>query len=88
MIKKLMKTKNEWASGIKNYQLRREVLKRDAGVLEMCRKCFAFKYENNWHFERPTYLEKSDAEEKITVRLSQCPACIEEALSMYDMEYV
>lgn len=57
-------------------------------ILEMCRKCFAFKYENNWHLERPTYLEKSDAEEKITVRFGQCPACIEESLAVYDMKCV
>ncbi len=83
MLKKLLKVKKDWIQGMKNYQVR-----DDAEVLVMCRKCYAFKYENGWHFERPSYLIEKDADEKISVKFSQCPACIEEALAVYDMEYV
>ncbi len=63
-------------------------INEDSRTLEMCRKCYAFRYSNGWHFERPRYLQEYDAEEKISVRFSQCPACVEEALSLYDVEYV
>lgn len=54
----------------------------------MCRKCYAFKYDNRWHFERPDYLLEKDADEKVSVRFGICSACVEEALAMYDVEYV
>ncbi|MDP9249717.1 MAG: hypothetical protein M3M85_04395 [bacterium] len=56
-------------------------------LLEMCRKCYAFKYDNSWHFERPEYLLEKDADEKISVRFGICAACVEEALALYDMGY-
>lgn len=58
------------------------------GVLEMCRKCYAFKYDNEWHFEKPEHLLEHDPEEEVLVQFSQCSACVEEALAIYDMEYV
>ena len=66
----------------------KKVLKRkeEVGIIEMCRKCYAFRQENGWHFERPEYFLENDIEEKI-VRFIQCPACSEEALTMYDVEY-
>lgn len=60
----------------------------ESGALEMCRKCYSFRYDGGWHFERPEYLLAKDTDEKISVKFSQCPACLEEALAMYDMEYV
>ena len=75
MIKKLLKRKQE----------SRDVA---SSAIERCRKCYSFKYDNSWHFERPEYLLQKDIEEKVTVKFSQCPACIEETLAMYDMEYV
>jgi hypothetical protein len=60
---------------------------QNSEVLEMCRKCYAFKYDNSWHFERPEYLLEKDADEKISVRFGLCSACVEEALALYDMEY-
>ena len=56
--------------------------------LKMCRKCFAFAYDGGWHFERPVNLLENTLDEKVSVQFSQCPACVEEALAMYDMEYV
>ncbi len=57
-------------------------------VLEMCRRCYVFKYDNKWHFEKPEHLRDRDPDERIPVRFSQCSACIEEALAIYDMEYI
>lgn len=65
-----------------------KTLATDSEILEMCRKCYAFKYDNSWHFERPDYLAEKDSDEKISVRFSLCSACVEEALAFYDMEYV
>lgn len=56
-------------------------------VLEMCRKCYAFKYDNEWHFEKPRHLIYRDPDERVPVKFSQCTACIEESLAIYDMEY-
>ena len=66
----------------------RKVIKREeeSGILEMCRKCYAFRQENGWHFERPEYFLENEVEEKI-VRFIQCPTCVEEAVSMHDMEF-
>ena len=83
MLKKILKTKKEWVQSMRRYQGKEEV-----GVLEMCRKCYSFRYDNGWHFERPDYLLEKDVNEQISVRFRQCPACVEEALAMYDMEYV
>lgn len=74
MFKKILQTK--------------EKSKEESELLEMCRKCYAFKYDNGWHFDRPEYLLEKDADEKISVRFSLCSACVEEALAFYDMEYV
>ena len=56
-------------------------------LLEMCRKCYAFRYDGSWHFERPDYLAEKDGDEKVSVRFSICSSCVEEALALYDMEY-
>lgn len=65
----------------------KDVLEAKDEILEMCRKCYAFRYDNSWHFERPDYLSLRDADEKIAVRFSTCSACVEEALALYDIEY-
>lgn len=59
----------------------------DGSILEMCRKCYAFKYDNSWHFETPEYILEKDADEKVPVRFSLCSACVEESLAIFDMEY-
>ena len=59
----------------------------NSDILVMCRKCYAFRYDGSWHFERPQYLLEKDADEKVSVRFSLCSACVEEALALYDMEY-
>jgi len=56
-------------------------------TLKICRKCYSFFYGNAWHFERPEYIAEKDVDEEITVSFSQCPACVEETLAVYDMEY-
>jgi len=62
-------------------------LRRESESLKICRSCFSFYYDNAWHFEKPNYLRVGGADEQITVEFSQCPACVEEALAVYDMEY-
>lgn len=71
----------------------KKILKKvqeEMGTLEMCRKCYSFRQEGGWHFERAEYFLENDVEEKL-VKFIQCPACTEEALSaplaMYEMEY-
>jgi len=54
--------------------------------LKICKNCFSFYYSHSWHFEKPDYLNK-EPEEEVTVFFSQCPACVEETLAAYDMEY-
>ena len=56
-------------------------------VLEMCIKCYAFKYDNEWHFEKPEHLIDRDPDERIPVQFSQCTSCIEESLEIHDMDY-
>ncbi|OGI94848.1 hypothetical protein A3A03_02495 [Candidatus Nomurabacteria bacterium RIFCSPLOWO2_01_FULL_40_18] len=60
--------------------------KEDLEALEMCRKCYAFRYENEWHFERPQYLLENDddTEHETFIQFSLCSDCIEESLAMYD----
>ncbi|OGI95017.1 hypothetical protein A2917_01390 [Candidatus Nomurabacteria bacterium RIFCSPLOWO2_01_FULL_42_17] len=82
MLKKFMKIKKGSQSVQENKS------KKEYGVLKMCRKCYAFQYENGWHFEKPAHLLERDPNEEVTVQFSQCSACVEEALAMYDMEYV
>ncbi len=83
MLKKIVKIKKEKVNNTKD-----DMTQRDSSVIEMCRKCYAFKYEDGWHFEKPSSLLENDLDKKITVSFSQCPPCIEEALAIYDMEYV
>ncbi len=59
----------------------------DAGVLEMCRKCYGFRQENGAEFEKAEYFLESEMDEKI-VRFIECHACAEEAFTMFDLEYV
>jgi len=63
----------------------------DMEILQMCRKCYSFKYDNGWHFERPDRLQELDVEaesEGTSVQFSQCPSCIEEDIAIFEMEYV
>ena len=83
MFKKILKEKRE-----RSLVAKKSKLKENAGMLMMCRKCYSFKYDNSWHFERPEHLLEHDPDDQISVQFSQCPACIEESLAMYDMEYV
>jgi len=63
----------------------REVSSEEA--LKMCVKCYSFAYGGEWHIEKPKFLDEKDANESITIKLAQCPSCVEESLAMYDMEY-
>jgi len=89
-MKKLSKIKrilNRGIKHIKNINKSAMSMSEDAGPLDICRKCFSFRYENEWHLEKPEYLMEKDVDEKVFVRFSQCPSCVEETLAMYDAEY-
>lgn len=53
-------------------------------VLTMCKKCYTFHYNKSWHFERPEYLDNYT--EEVPVRFTQCPACLEQELALYEIE--
>ncbi len=57
----------------------------DTKKLTMCWKCFTFYYKNSWHFEKPEYLNR-DYEREIPVRFTECPACLEQELALYESE--
>jgi len=65
-------------------------VREEIGSIEMCRKCYAFRQENSWHFEKPEYFLENDVEERL-VKFIECPSCAEEAfttsVAMYEMEY-
>ncbi len=79
MFKKLLTHKTTWEEDRATYGT-----EEGNETLTMCRKCYSFHYENGWHFERPSYISEVD---EVSVEFSQCPACIEESLAMYDTEF-
>ncbi len=54
-------------------------------ALTMCEKCYTFYYKNSWHFEKPEHLAHAD-DSTVAVKFTQCPACVEQELALYDME--
>ena len=58
---------------------------KNLGSLKMCKKCYTFYYKNSWHFDKPKSLEEAE-EPVISVHFTQCPACLEEELSLYNLE--
>ena len=51
-------------------------IKKNFKNLTMCKKCYAFYYKRDWHFDAPESIRSEDAGE-ISVRLTECPACNE-----------
>ena len=81
MLTKIKTITNDWAEGgeakvskSKNFR-----------ALTMCKKCYTFYYKNSWHFERPEAIEHV-SETEVAVRFTQCPACVEQELALYDSE--
>ncbi len=60
--------------------------KKDGELLEICVKCYSFKYDNAWHFEKPSYLEYENREEQVPVKFTRCSMCIEESLAMENFD--
>ena len=58
---------------------------RDFKKLTMCKKCYSFYYKKVWHFEATQSVRDED-EAEVSVRFSQCPACVEQELALYDTE--
>ena len=72
--------------GFEEEEYNSQMEQREITILEMCRKCYSFRSENGWHFGRPARLFETGEENRISVQFSQCPACVEEVLAMYDTE--
>ncbi len=81
MLKRIQSKAQSWVSNHNKRLGDAKSLRR----LTMCKKCFTFYYKNSWHFEKPAYLETED-EREIPVRFTQCPACLEQEMSFYEME--
>lgn len=64
---------------------RNRSVKSEFRTLTMCKECYTFYYKKSWHFERPEYL-KDYIDQEVPVRFTQCPACVEQELAMYDSE--
>lgn len=79
----------EFKTLAKNWTERRREEKTPKGTsfraLTVCRECYTFYYKNSWHFERPENLELHK-DSRVTVRFTQCPACLQQELAAYDME--
>ena len=61
---------------------------KNRGALKMCKKCYTFYYKNSWHFEKPKQLEGGEGEPVVSICFTECPACLEEEMSSYNMETV
>ena len=81
MLKKLKLSAEEWVSDHK----KRFSESRGVKKLAMCKKCYTFYYKNSWHFDKPLYLDM-DYEEEIPVKFTECPACLEQEASQYEIE--
>jgi len=53
--------------------------------LKMCKKCLTFFYKNSWHFDKPAHLGLM-GDEDVRVRFTECPACLEQEISSFDLE--
>lgn len=78
MFKKILKSREYWAKSSTRKPAREH---QSSEVLKICHCCYSFKYDGNWHFEEPTYIKEREANEKITVQFTMCPACVEELLA-------
>ena len=81
MLKKLKMNAQDWVLSHK----KRFSQNNGSKKLTMCKKCYTFYYKNSWHFDNPLYLD-IDREEEIPVRFTECPACLEQEASLYEME--
>jgi hypothetical protein len=60
-------------------------LTKDFKKLTMCKKCYSFYYKKVWHFEAPDVV-RDEEEPEVAVRFSQCPACVEQELTLYERD--
>jgi len=82
MLKKIKMTAKDWVANHKKRLSEEEYL---STRLTMCKKCYTFYYEKSWHFERPLNLNEDD-EKEISVRFTECPACVDQEVAMYEVE--
>lgn len=82
MLKRISMWKGNWVSPSKKQISRAS---RDNTKLTMCKRCYAFYYQQSWHFERPEYVVL-DCDENISVRFTECSACVEQEVALYETE--
>ncbi len=81
MLKKIKLNAQDWVMNHKKRILSDNSTKK----LTMCKKCYTFYYKHSWHFDNPLNLE-ADREQEIPVRFTECPACLEQEASLYEVE--
>ncbi len=54
-------------------------------LITMCKSCYSYYDKKSWSIERPIYLSV-DQDLDVPVHFTQCPACIEQELAMYEIE--
>ena len=69
----------------KKIKFSRDKFTKELKKLTMCKKCYSFYYKKIWHFEAPATIQEGE-ESEIPVRFSQCPACVEQELVMYERD--
>ncbi|MES2315347.1 MAG: hypothetical protein V4486_01275 [Patescibacteria group bacterium] len=77
-LKRQERVNREWVMALRGVSPAQE-----AEVLKVCKRCYAFGYHGSWHLKRPDYLQGYDKNEKVSVRLTQCPDCEEIVMNNY-----
>ncbi len=87
MLKKIFKSKKRWLRHSKTKVLEENKNPENREILKMCRGCYSFNYEGDWHFEEPHYMKEAEKGAEVYVQFTKCPACLEELLAQYDLEF-
>lgn len=81
MLNKIKSKANQWISK----SAPKSSVYKGPKMLTMCKSCYSYYDKKSWKIERPAYLT-SDHDQDVPVHFTQCPACIEQELALYDME--
>lgn len=81
MLKKIKTKARDWIAkrNLKNSEYKGEKM------LTMCKSCYSYYDKKSWSIERPSYLSLI-RDQDVPVHFTQCPACIEQDLALYEME--
>lgn len=81
MLKKIKSHAEEWVLNHKKKLL----AYKHSDKLVICKKCHTFYYKNAWHFDQPFFMN-TDSDQEIPVRFTECPACLEQEVALYELE--